>query len=673
MPDGTAAAASPARSPIAAILAGLRFLATDRIGLLVLVWALVAFLLRPLLLAAHAGAPAPIPASLAGDPVSLSRLVGTVQWLAMMLPVGIAAIIHQRLPRLDDPARTARRAFLMAAVYAALLCAGYLVFLWTPVTYLSMITRDSFIFFDAIYRISLGERPHVDFPTALGAATLYLPWLGAVFAGGHAGAIELISAPIALAIGLACAHAGMRRFPGGVTAALVVLIFMVAVPTALLGLWYDDTHTLIDGKPVTLADTSTYAMFYNRWGWAALVALLCYLAPRQPNPTETDAVRARALLIETLVITALLAFLFYLKATYFLVGCAAAVIYAFLNVSPVRTLATGIGATAGLVLLIGLPTGLLIPYIRDLAFVAGINAAKSDTLMPILAGNLAPILLALSPLGLLAALGHATRRDAAIGAFLVLASIFLVVQNAQLFDMVTLACLAAYGLARVWTSDNRIARLAAAGAFALTVMPVMLDRSLGLIQQASGARREEVRPPAAWAGIPAMRGVYLAERDNMFARVAAADTPHAMADAWMLANQMKRRDGVRQGEYMASLMAGMEELRAVMRPGDSVASIEMANPFPFLMGVRPAKGSYLTLDGERTFSLKIHPDPEDMFADADHVMIPRQSERTASLALHLYDAWLTRHYVERAESLFWVRYSHRRPGPRDATQAAVIP
>jgi len=673
MPDGTAAAASPARSPASVLLGGLRFLATDRIGLLVLVWALVAFLLRPMLLAAHAGNPAPFLAGLANDPVGLSRLVGTVQWLSMMLPVGIAAIVHLRLPRLDDPAATARRAFIMAAVYAGLLCACYLAFLWTPVTYLSMITRDSFIFFDAIYRIGLGERPHADFPTALGAATLYLPWLGSVFAGGYAGAIEWISAPIALAMGFACAHAGMRRFPGGVTAALVILVFMVAVPTALLGLWYDDTHTLVDGRPVTLADTSTYAMVYNRWGWAVLVALLCYLAPRQPQAGESDAAHSRSLLIETLVIAALLAFLFYLKATYFLVGCAAAVIYAFLNANPVRTLVTGIGATVGLILLVGLPSGLLIPYIRDLAFVAGINAAKSDTLMPILTGNMAAILLALSPLGILAALGQATWKDAAIGAFLALASIFLVVQNAQLFDMITLACLAAYGLARVWTSDNRIARLAAAGAFALTILPVTLDRSLGLIQQASGARREEARPPAAWAGIPAMRGVHLAERDNMFDRVASAETPHALADAWMLTNQMKRRDGVRQGEYMASLMAGMDELRAVMKPGDSVASVEMTNPFPFLMGVRPAKGSYLTLDGERTFSLKVHPDPYRMFADADHVMIPRQSERTASLALHLYDAWLTEHYAERAESLHWVRYSHRKPTLRPATQIALIP
>ncbi len=673
MPDGTAAAATPARSPAGRVLAILRFIAMDRVGILGLFWLLVAFVVRPALMAAHAGAPSPMLAGLASDPASLARLVGTVQWLSMMLPIGIAAIVHLRLPALTDAAAIARRAFLMSAVYAGLLCVGYLVFVWTPVTYLSMITRDSFIFFDAIYRIGLGERPHVDFPTALGAATLYLPWLGSVMSGGYAGAIELISAPITLFMGLACAYAGMRRFPGGVTAALVVLIFLVAVPTALLGLWYDDTHTIVDGRPVVLADTSTYAMFYNRWGWSVLVALLCFLAPRQPQPPESDISQSRTQLIETLILAALLAFLFYLKVTYFMVGCAAAVLYAYMNANPIRTLATGVGATVGLVLIVGLPTGLLIPYINDLAFVASINAGKSDTLLAILSGNAAAILLALSPLGLLAALGQATWKDAAIGVFLTLTSIFLVVQNAQLFDMVTLACLAAYGVARVWTSDNRIARLAVIGAFALTVMPVMLDRALGLIQQTSGARREEIRPPAAWASIPAMRGVHLAEREDMFESVAAAATDNQLIDAWTFSNQMKRRDGVRQGEYMASLMAGMSELRAVMKPGESVASIEMTNPFPFLMGVRPAKGSYLTLDGDRTFNTKVYPDPAIMLADADHVMIPRQSGRTPDIANHVYREWLAQHYEARVESLYWVRYSHRKTAPGATTQAALIP
>lgn len=638
------------------VVGALKFLVSDRIGLLILFWALVAFGLRPALMAAHQGAAVPLLAGLAADPAGLARLVGAVQWLSMILPVGALAIWHLRLA----PTADVRRTFAIPAAYALLLAAGYLAFVWTPVTYLSMITSDSFIFFDAIYRIGQGDVPHADFPTALGAASLYLPWLGSVFAGGYAGSVELISAPLALLIGLACAHAGMRRFPTGVTAGLAALVFLVTVPATLLGLWYGDSHTFIDGQAVVLADNSTYAMFYNRWAWAAILPLLCYLAPRQAPTGETEAERDRSLMIEAAVMAVLLAFLFYLKVTYFMVGGAAAVIYAFMNARPWRTLAIGGGVTLALVVGVGLASGLLLPYLRDLAFVAKINAGKTDTLLTIMAENMTAILLALSPLGVLAALGRFEWRDALIGGFLALASVFLLVQNAQLFDMITLASLAAYGLARVWSGDNRIARLAVAGAFLLTITPPMIDRNLGLIQQTSGARREEVRAPAAWAEIPTMRGVMLAERENMFDGIAAAKTENELIDAFTLSNRMKRKEVARQGEYMAALMAGMDDLKTAMKPGDSIVTLEMANPFPFLMGARTAKGSYLTLDGERTISLSTHPKPEDMFADADHVMIPRQSSRTVDIANRLYDAWLTTHYAERVESLYWVRYSHRK-------------
>jgi hypothetical protein len=670
MPEGTAAAASASRSPVAAAFAALRFVATDRIGLVLLVWLLIAFVVRPLLMMAHQGQPIPLLAGLASDPAGLSRLLGMVQVLSMILPVAAAAMVHLRLPAHAEPTS---RAFVIPAVYAALFTAGYLAFVWTPTTYLSLITSDSFIFFDANYRISNGERPHVDFPTALGAVTLYLPWLGAQLAGGNAGGIELISALIALPLGIVCAHAGMRRFPTGATAAIVALVFMVAVPAVLLGLWFNDSHTIIDGQPVVLADNASYAMFYNRWGWAVLLALFCYLAPRHAPARERDSHRQRAQLIETLVLAALLAFLFYLKITYFLVGCGAAAIYAFTNEKPVRTLAIGAGAALGAILAVGLSTGLLIPYLRDLAFVATINAAKSDTLLVILKGNIAPILLALSPLGILAILGRFTWKDALIGGFLAVASIFLVAQNAQLLDVITLASLAAYGLARIWPEDNRLARFAAAGVFAMVISAPLLDRTFGLIQQTSGARREETRPPAAWAGIPALKNVHMAERENLFEKVSAATTQNERLDAWHFSNRMKRKEVQRQGEYMASVMAGMEDLKPVLRPNDSIVTLEMANPFPFLLNARSAKGSYLTLDDGRTLSPTVYPDAASMFADADHVMIPRTSSRsTAETAMHLYAGWLTAHYESRVETLWWTRWSRRKAPGTAPTQAIAI-
>ncbi|MBK8841127.1 MAG: hypothetical protein IPO30_21415 [Hyphomonadaceae bacterium] len=678
MSQGSADAAPPggAAVTIKAGLTILRFLVSDRLGIMALVWILVAFVLRPMLLAAHDGAAIPLLSGLAKDPVGLSRFTGLIQWLSLALPIVVVALAHIRLPAAARVGISpALRAFLIPAVYAVVLFTGYLAFVWTPTTYLSLITSEAFIFFDAAYRIANGEHPHIDFPTALGAATLYLPTWAACVAGGYAGSIELASAPLALVVGLVCAHAGMRRFPTGVTAAMVALSFLVVVPAVLLGLKYTDSHTFIDGQPIVLAENNTLAMFYNRWGWGVLIAVVCYLPPRASAAWEDEATMARARLIETLVLAALLTFLFYLKVTYFLVGCAAATIYAAVNEKPWGTLLIGVGATLALVLAIGLSTGLLLPYLSDLAFVARINAAKANTLVTIIRDNALFVLLAGAPLGLLALLGRFTWKDALIGGFLAIASIYVLIQNAQLFDIITLTSLSGYGLARVWPSDNRLARNCATFVFALTVFTPAIDRTLGLIDQIIGARREEIRDPAPWAVLPALRGFYVAERENGFDKLAAARTPQELLEAWNFTNRTRRKDTVRQGEYMASLMAGMADLKSVLRRGESVAAVDMANPFPFLMGVRAAKGSYLSLDDGRTFSLEIHPDPEKMFADADHVMIPRVSaiQRSVETANSLYAVWLTEHYRDRVETLYWTRWSHRKPALRPTTQMALIP
>lgn len=675
---GSADAGSPGgASPIVrSCLAVVRFLVSDPLGIMILGWHLIAFVVRPMLLAAHAGATIPLFDGLAKDPVSLSRLTGLVQWLSMTMPVVILAMFHMRAPRAGAAADSAvLRSFMMPATYAVALFAGYLAFIWTPTTYLSLITSDTFIFFDAAYRIANGDHPHTDFPTALGAATLYLPTWGAYLAGGYAGSVELISAPVALIVGLICAHAGMRRFPTGVTAAIVALSFLVIVPAVLLGLWYADSHTFIDGQPIVLSENSTWAMFYNRWGWGALIAIFCYLPPRIRAAGEDESVTGRAHLIETVVLAALLTFLFYLKITYFIVGCAAAVVYAIVNDKPWRAMLVGASATLALILAIGLPTGLLLPYLSDLAFVARINAAKTNTLLTIVRYNTLFVFLACAPLGLLALLGRFTWRDGLIGGFLVIASVYVLVQNAQLFDIITLASLSGYGLARVWSVDNRIVRAGATVMFALTIFSPAIDRTFGLIDQVIGARREEIRDPAPWADIPALRGVYIAERENGFEKLASAETEKDLLDSWNFTNRLRRKDTVRQGEYMASLLAGMADLKSVMRPRESVAVVDMANPFPFLMGVRAAKGSYLSLDDSRTFSLEVFPDPEKMFADADHVLVPRISaiQRSVETATQLYDGWLTEHYRDRVETMYWTRWSHRKPALRPATQMAVIP
>ena len=145
MSQGSADAAPPggAAGTIKAGLTTLRFLVSDRLGIMALVWILVALVLRPMLLAVHDGAAMPLLSGLAKDPVGLSRFTGLIQWLSLALPIVIVALAHIRLPAAATVGISpALRAFLLPAVYAVVFFTGYLAFVWTPTTYLSLITSE---------------------------------------------------------------------------------------------------------------------------------------------------------------------------------------------------------------------------------------------------------------------------------------------------------------------------------------------------------------------------------------------------------------------------------------------------------------------------------------------------------------------------------------------------
>jgi hypothetical protein len=197
-----------------------------------------------------------------------------------------------------------------------------------------------------------------------------------------------------------------------------------------------------------------------------------------------------------------------------------------------------------------------------------------------------------------------------------------------------------------------------------------------LIDHAYAILREKAREPAQWASVPAFQGVYVPERESMFSRaVSKSETPEARIHNIWLSGQYGRRQELRQGEYMETLLAGMEDLAPVVKRGETVTTLDMTNPFPFLMNLRAPKGGWLTLHMNRTISEEVHPEPAVMFADADHVMIAKMSmvQSTADLMTDLYAPWLDENYGTRVETLYWTRWSHRKPGLRPRDSAALIP
>ena len=653
----------------AQVLGAVRFLATDRFGLLVLVWGLVAFGLRPALLGAHDGAAGwpydNIRAAM--DKVALAHTASVIQWVAFAGLLALAVIGHIRYAAARPGAFASDGSrFRLAAAYALLLMVGYIVFLWSPVSVFTIITHDSLIFFDSTYRISNGLVPSTDFPTALGAAQLYLPAWAAWVIGGYGGSVELASVWVALGLGLACAVVGARRMPIAITAVLVGIVFLVTVPAAMLERWGGESQTLVSGETEILADNLSWAMFYNRWGWAALIPLFMVLAPRRDRETAPA-------ISEIAVLAAVLTFLFWLKASYFAAGLGAAAIYAFLNPAPWRTLAIGAGATAVGIVGIGLMTGNLLAYLNDILLAGKVSGARTESILGLIRRNMLEMLFALAPLGVLAAIGRFNWRDGLVAGFILLMSMFVINQNGQLENMSTLIVLAAYGAVRVLAEADaqRVARVAAAGAFGMLAASQILDRGMVLIDQAYAILREEGREPAQWASVAAFRDVYVPERESMFNRaLTKSETEEARIYNIWVSGQFGRRQELRQGEYMQTLLAGMEDLKPVVKRGETVNTLDMTNPFPFLMNLRAPQGGWLTLHMNRTISEEVHPAPETMFADSDHVMIAKMSmvQSTADLMKDLYGAWLDENYGTRVETLYWTRWSHRKPGLRPATQ-----
>ena len=667
MPEATAAAVAPGRNPVASALAALRFIATDRIGIALLAWLLVAFVARPLAMSAHydLGAFGNDWLRNAMAPPQLAQLAGSLQWASLAGLILVMALVHVRLVHspVAGVLHTFRGKFAIGSAYTVALIVGYLAFIWTPVTAVSLMLHDAFIFFDAIHRIDQGQVPSVDFPTPLGAAMLYLPWLGAKISGGYAGAIELSSAMVALFLCLACVQASAQRHPAAVTAVLVAAIFVTVVPAMLEGYPAPASTTIEGGKPVGISDPFALAMFYNRWGWGAIIAMLAFLTPRPADARTSTA--------EIVTLGLLLVFLFWLKLSYFAVGGAVAVLYAFLGQRPWRTLAIGAGVSAAGILVIGLMTGNLIAYAADIILTGQVSGNRLSGIFSLLKDNLIEVLAACSAIIVMALMRRLNWQDIAIVSLIVLGSLFLINQNAQSYGVPTFLAAGAYAVWRLKDDDNRALRLVAAVALALPSTTLILDRSSGLLGQTMVARREEARPAPVWADIPAMKGVYAQERESLLDRASNGDTAEDRLAASRAVAMYGRRQILRSGEYMQTLMAAMDELKTVMAKDDSVVVMDFNSPLSFLMQTRPAKGYWITFDDGRTISEDVAPAGEVLFADADHVMAPKlfMEPDTAVTLRNLYSPYLDEAYATRVETTYWVRWSHRKT--RGAEVASV--
>ncbi|MFD2815786.1 hypothetical protein ACFSYD_17705 [Paracoccus aerius] len=176
-------------------------------------------------------------------------------------------------------------------------------------TITSAFANDVLIFLDGAHRISRGQVPNRDFHTALGPLVYLIPAAGYWITGSLGGALPVGMALVILFFTLLAAHVlGSRLHP------------LLAVPVGAFLI-------LLLAVPINLGDrigALSFAMFYNRIGWAALgLLVIMYLPPLVPRPWQEarDVLCAAALTLLQL----------YSKLTY---GAVALAFLVFLAVIP---------------------------------------------------------------------------------------------------------------------------------------------------------------------------------------------------------------------------------------------------------------------------------------------------------------------------------------------------
>jgi hypothetical protein len=460
--------------------------------------------------------------------------------------------------------------------------------------------HDYFIPLDGGWRIALGQTPHLDFHTPIGALWYGLLGLFAILAGPDPRIVPWSTAAAGLLIGAAAWRLVWRRFESPVAFCVLICIFVIAVsPRSTDTLRYSGTQWLAT---------------YNRLSWAllALVAVALLAPARGKDGLARDGV----------VVGLCAGALLWMKATYG-VAALAAMLGSMLLMPGLRPLLKAAILTA-LVAALPLATPLgrgYIADIRDAAQYAPMLARLADVdgsngLMggrsAIFSKNWLPLAVILLQLALLAAHRVGARYLLLLAGW-TLGTLFLSIQNNDRSAplLIIIAICALMPLAR----KGIYLRWKAAAVLALLALPMAADAyALGwhALQSYFGVPRK------SWIS---------ADDSNRLIINGYYDSPlRSPTYARALAGEEIDPDdddrGVTNSDGMDSVHRALQLLRPMAAQKPVIANLSFSNPFPFLLGLEPPRGVAQWLDFRRTWS-PAQPDMERLIGNANVLMEPK--------------------------------------------------
>ncbi len=503
------------------------------------------------------------------------------------------------------------------------------------VLFVTFSPHDSFFLLDAAWRIFNGHVPNLDYHDIIG--------------------------PLAYAI----TAAGMRIF-GPVSYAIVYGSWLFFVLSIVI-FWLIAATRIPPAPAVALALTGSigivgkfaigwpglsYAMIYNRYGYALLSGILIYafLRPQRRRLFSSPILWQFA----DVAAGALLAAALLLKLNFFMVAAAAIALHlGVLVVTRYRVWAVSARLTAGFV-------GFLVFCYFWFGFSPGRFVADMAALVEIGRNEQRNLV-------------HDLRRLVSfsnpwIWAVLVISTLAIALPNRQ-----------GWGSSRgdILPLIKRMRRILAIGAFAvgadafltntntqngmLWLFPLTISLvALQLLDIDFTSRRAAVVALASCLVAMAMAGFALwreAPRLWIAAQHSESPPPDRRIQSPHLGDMYLPRDMIRDGEvsFPERINTGLELLRYNGSQSDRVMVLDFANPFSFALGLQPPRGATLCL-AHRCFGTKLPVAPSEAFKNATLLMIPSPREAVSSCCNRLveeYGTYIREHFRIVGEDAHW--------------------
>ena len=509
------------------------------------------------------------------------------------------------------------------------------------ITYVNIMTHDTFIFFDGIYRLSQGQVPHLDFHTPIGPLSYLLPYLGFSIVNKFPGSMELsnfIVAMLVLAISIHVLSSRYRVIPS-----IMALVFLVVLIIMPMNVGSQDI---------------THAMYYNRYGWVLLSLLfLFFIEPGKKSRTQ--------LLVDSICVGILVAMLFYIKITYFVV---AAAIFPLMIFSSGFLRQVAIYSFALFVMII-IIVELMLPgmhyqYLRDILMAIDASGAVRNGLLKTIELNIDELLLSFLALFFMFRVRRINVYEFGYVVLVVLSGLMLINQNAQNTGLVTVVVLLLWSHEMSSRNDVVINGIDSPGTQSVLVSTVILSLIMLFVSQTLVHRIMGLdefynvaisKSKQAQYSTSLMDDLFVGERYSYLSQVVNKKNIEELFNEMRV---KRRKQPLTQGEYLETIEQGLLLMDGINIDGDSVIVFDLANPFSFLLSSRPPTGDYSWLHKGRNISKNNYIMPEKLFKSVRYVMIPKFPMETpvTPFLTQTYGSYISNKFNKIADNSYWEVY-----------------